>query len=123
MFLHDGFSFRWERANALLAHLLAYVSTHCLINAVPGQVPGSLARPCHGGGAGRHAARLVPPIELWRCIFGDCVVSNATATVIAFSNGHASIYLSTGGGFIGGGESVRNAAKKMVAIAAESPTR
>src|ERR1700722_2838862 len=33
MFLHDGFSFRWERANALLAHRLAYVSTHCLINA------------------------------------------------------------------------------------------
>jgi hypothetical protein len=52
----------------------------------------------------------------------DWVISNATATVIAFSNGHASIYLCTGGGFIGGGEShesVRNAAKKMVAVAAE----
>jgi ribosomal protein L30E len=52
----------------------------------------------------------------------DWVVSNATATVIAFSNGRASIYLSTGGGFIGGGEShesVRNAAKKMVAVAVE----
>jgi hypothetical protein len=45
---------------------------------------------------------------------------NATATVVAFSNGHASIYLSTGGGFIGGGkshESLRIAAKKMVAVA------
>jgi hypothetical protein len=50
------------------------------------------------------------------------VVSNARATVIAFSNGHASIYLSTDGGFIGGGEShesVRHTAKKMVAVAGE----
>jgi hypothetical protein len=70
------------------------------------------------------AATFVPT-ERWGVIM-DWVVSNATATVIAFSDGHASIYLSTGGGFIGGGEShesVRNAAKKMVAIAAESPTR
>ena len=35
----------------------------------------------------------------------DWVVSQAIATVIAFSNGHASIHLSTDGGFIGGGES------------------
>jgi len=52
----------------------------------------------------------------------DWVVSNATATIVAFSDGHASIYLSTGGGFIGGGEShesVRNAAKRMVAVAVE----
>jgi hypothetical protein len=61
------------------------------------------------------------PSEPWGVIM-DWVVSNATATIIAFSNGHASIYLSTGGGFIGGGEShesVRNAAKKMVAVAVE----
>jgi hypothetical protein len=61
------------------------------------------------------------PTEPWGVIM-DWVVSNATATIIAFSNGHASIYLSTGGGFIGGGEShesVHNAAKKMVAVAAE----
>ena len=61
------------------------------------------------------------PTEPWGVIM-DWVVSQATATIIAFSNGHASIYLSTGGGFIGGGEShesVRNAAKKMVAVAAE----
>jgi len=57
--------------------------------------------------------------EPWGVIM-DWVVSQATATIIAFSNGHASIYLSAGGGFIGGGEShesVRNAAKKMVAVA------
>jgi len=58
--------------------------------------------------------------EPWGVIM-DWVVSNATATIVAFSNGHASIYLSTGGGFIGGEshESVRNAAKKMVAVAVE----
>jgi hypothetical protein len=61
------------------------------------------------------------PTEPWGVIM-DWVVSNATATIIAFSNGHASIHLSTGGGFIGGGEShesMRNAAKKMVAVAGE----
>ena len=59
--------------------------------------------------------------EPWGVIM-DWVVSSATATMVAFSNGHASIYLSTGGGFIGGGEShesVRNAAKKMVAVAGD----
>ena len=59
--------------------------------------------------------------EPWGVVM-DWVVSQATASVIAFSNGHASIYLSAGGGISGGGEShesVRNAAKKMVAVAAE----
>jgi len=66
-------------------------------------------------------AATFAPTEPWGVIV-DWVVSNATATVIAFSNGHASIHLSTGGGFIGGGEShesVRNAAKNMVTVAAE----
>ena len=66
-------------------------------------------------------AATYAPTEPWGVIM-DWVVSNATATIIASSNGHASIYLSTGGGFIGGDEShesVRNAAKKMVAVAAE----
>ena len=60
------------------------------------------------------------PTEPWGVIM-DWVISNATATIIAFSNGHASIYLSTGGGFIGGEshESVRTAAKKMIAAAVE----
>jgi hypothetical protein len=65
-------------------------------------------------------AATVGPTEPWGVIM-DWVISNATATIVAFSNGHASIYLSTGGGFIGGEshKSVRNAAKKMVAVAAE----
>jgi len=52
----------------------------------------------------------------------DFGVTQGTATVVAFSDGHASIYLSSGGGFLGGAEShdsIRNAAKRMVAIAAE----
>jgi hypothetical protein len=66
-------------------------------------------------------AATYAPTEPWGVIM-DWVVSQAIATIIAFSNGHASIYLSTGGGFIGGGEShesVRNAAKRMVAVAGE----
>ena len=52
----------------------------------------------------------------------DWGVTRGTATVVAFSDGHASIYLSSGGGFLGGGEShdsIRNAAKRMIAIAAQ----
>ena len=43
----------------------------------------------------------------------------ASATVVAFSDGNASIYLSTGGGFIGGAgrEPVRQAAINMVRVA------
>jgi hypothetical protein len=51
----------------------------------------------------------------------DWVVGNGTVTIVAVSDGNASIYLSNGGGFMGGGshESVRNAAKRMVAAAVE----
>jgi hypothetical protein len=56
-------------------------------------------------------AATVGPTEPWGVIM-DWVVSQATATIVAFPNGHA----------IGGGEShesMRNAAKKMVAVAVE----
>jgi len=51
----------------------------------------------------------------------DWVVTNGTATIVAVSDGSASIYLSSGGGFLGGGghEPVRNAAKRMVTAAVE----
>ena len=52
----------------------------------------------------------------------DWGVPHGTATVVALSDGSASIYLSNGGGFLGGAEShesVRSAAKKMVAAAVE----
>ena len=49
----------------------------------------------------------------------DWGVNNGTATVIAFADGSASVYFSSGGGFIGGqgDEAVQAAAKKVVAIA------
>jgi hypothetical protein len=46
---------------------------------------------------------------------------SVVASVVALSDGHASIYLSTGGGNIGGGEeddSIRNAAQQAVILAA-----
>jgi hypothetical protein len=51
----------------------------------------------------------------------DWGMDRGTATVIAFSDGSASVYLSSGGGFIGGKsqEAVRKAAQEMVAAAAE----
>lgn len=61
------------------------------------------------------------PTEPWGVLM-DWGVEHGTATVVAFSDGSASIYLSNGGGFLGGGEShesVQNAAKRMVTIAAE----
>jgi hypothetical protein len=57
----------------------------------------------------------------WGAIM-DWGVTNGTATVFALSNGEASIYLSSGGGFLGGAfshESIRTAGKRMVAAAAE----
>lgn len=53
----------------------------------------------------------------------DWGVSGAVATVVAISDGTASVYLSSGGGFIGGGESheaIRKAAREAVILAAAS---
>jgi len=66
-------------------------------------------------------APMSTPTEPWGAVM-DWGVERGTATVVAFADGSASIYLSNGGGFLGGGqsyESVRSAAKRMVAIAAE----
>jgi hypothetical protein len=52
----------------------------------------------------------------------DWDVQSGTATVVAIADGTASVYLSSGGGFIGGGqshESIRLAAKKVVEMASE----
>jgi len=52
----------------------------------------------------------------------DWGLGSGTATVVAIADGTASVYLSSGGGSIGGGqshESIRKAAQKMVAVAAE----
>jgi hypothetical protein len=61
------------------------------------------------------------PTEPWAAVM-DWGVTNGTATVVAISDGTASIYFSSGGGSIGGGQShdsIRKAAQKMVSIAAE----
>lgn len=65
------------------------------------------------------------PTTPWGVVM-DWGVAEGTATVVAFSDGHASIYLSTGGGFLGGAESheaIRTAAKQMVTIAAGYQSR
>jgi hypothetical protein len=61
------------------------------------------------------------PMEPWGVVM-DWGVPNGTATVAAMSDGSASIYLSGGGGFLGGGqkhESIRAAAKSAIDAAAE----
>jgi hypothetical protein len=53
----------------------------------------------------------------------DMGVTNGTATVAAFNDGTASIYLSSGGGFLGGSQShetIRKAAEHMLAVASEN---
>jgi len=64
------------------------------------------------------------PTEPWGVLM-DWQVSNGAATVVAMSDGSASIYLSSGGGFLGGKgqEPIRDAAKKAVASAAEAQPR
>jgi hypothetical protein len=51
----------------------------------------------------------------------DWGVSNGSATVVALSDGSASIYISSGGGYIGGqsNEAIRKAAERTVNIAGE----
>ena len=60
------------------------------------------------------------PTEPWGVVM-DWVVSAATATIVAFSDGSASVYFSSGGGLLGGQayESIRHAARQAVAVAAE----
>jgi hypothetical protein len=53
----------------------------------------------------------------------DLSVSNGVATVVAYVDGTASIYLSSGGGYIGGGqrhESIRSAGQHMLSTVAQS---
>jgi hypothetical protein len=59
--------------------------------------------------------------EPWAAVM-EWGVTNGTAIVVAIADGTASIYLSSGGGSIGGGQShdsIRKAAQKMVSVAAE----
>lgn len=52
----------------------------------------------------------------------DWGIPSGTATVAAYADGTASVYLSSGGGFLGGGqshESINKAARRMVEIAGE----
>jgi hypothetical protein len=51
----------------------------------------------------------------------DWGITSRTITVVALSDGNASIYMSNGGGYLGGvsHESIREAARNMVAVAAE----
>jgi hypothetical protein len=60
------------------------------------------------------------PTEPWGVLM-DWGVEPGTATVVAMSDGSASIYLSSGGGFLGGiaQEPIRNAAKAAVTLAEE----
>jgi hypothetical protein len=61
------------------------------------------------------------PKEVWAALM-DWGLDTGTVTVFAVSDGTASVYLSTGGGSIGGGQSheaIRKAAQRMVSIAAE----
>jgi hypothetical protein len=55
-----------------------------------------------------------------QAVFMDWHVGNGTATVFAAADGSASVYLSSGGGFIGGGQkypAIHNAALHAVQIA------
>jgi hypothetical protein len=60
------------------------------------------------------------PTEAWGVAM-DWFVTNGITTTVAIADGNASIYLSSGGGFLGGGshQTVRRAAQRMVAAAVE----
>jgi hypothetical protein len=61
------------------------------------------------------------PVVPWGVVM-DWGVTEGSATVVALSDGHASIYLSSGGGYLGGSQShdsIRKAAQTAVTTAAE----
>jgi hypothetical protein len=60
------------------------------------------------------------PTEPWAVLM-DWGVTKGTASVVAVSDGNASVYLSSGGGFIGGvgQEAIRKAARNAVLVARE----
>jgi hypothetical protein len=73
----------------------------------------------HGSRAKFGIAVPSTPNEPWGVVM-DWGVPAGTATVVALADGSASIYLSSGGGFLGGGqshESIRNAAKQTIEVA------
>ena len=74
----------------------------------------------HGSRARFNLPPAKTPTEPWGVVM-DWGVTNGTATVSALSDGSASIYLSGGGGYLGGQgkEPIRNAALAAVAVAAE----
>lgn len=59
--------------------------------------------------------------QVWGVLM-DLPLSEATATVVAFADGTASIYLSSGGGFIGGGQQteIKRAAEAFVETARDA---
>lgn len=67
------------------------------------------------------SAKAAKPGEPFAVLM-DWGIPAGTATVAAFADGTASVYLSSGGGYLGGGqahESIRNAAIKTLEIAGE----
>ena len=67
------------------------------------------------------AGLIVADDQVWGAVM-ELSISAATATVVAFSDGTASIYLSSGGGFIGGGQqpAVNKASKEFVTSAQDA---
>lgn len=63
------------------------------------------------------------PAESVQLVLMDWVVQNGTTTVLAAADGTASIYLSSGGGFIGGGQripQIAEAARRAVKLASQA---
>jgi hypothetical protein len=67
-----------------------------------------------------HLAETSDQRQPWGVVM-DWGIERGTATVVAFSDGPASVYLSSGGGYIGGNgeERIRRAAQQAVSVAGE----
>ena len=75
-----------------------------------------------GTPSGKSQDAGVPKAGKPYAVLMDWDIGGGQATVAAYADGTASVYLSSGGGFLGGGqahESIRNAAIKTVEIAGE----
>ena len=82
-----------------------------------------LRKPIFDGTLARDAVPAeFPPAEPWAVLM-DWGTKNAIATIVAFSDGTASMYYSSGGAHLGGGQAdpaIRNAGKNALAVAART---
>jgi hypothetical protein len=108
-------------AHTVSALAILYVSMSSGQSPTPGKADPSIYPKMRAHALEMRNASL--PVDAIYIVLMDWHVGGGTATVLAAADGTASIYLSSGGGFLGGGQrypELNQAAKRAVQLTAES---